>query len=90
MASILDDLESIKRLAEEIMPEVTKQAASGASGLAADIWELGKMHNRYIVLVKEFGFIPANRKMEVEFPEKWDCHKEQIWQTYDNSERGDL
>jgi|TARA_R110000824_G_C14718605_1_gene624787 hypothetical protein len=84
MASILEDLESIKRLAEEIMPEVTKR------DLANDIWELGKMHNRYIGLVKELGFIPANRKMEVEFPEKWDCHKEQIWQTYDNSERGDL
>ena len=29
------------------MPEVTKR------DLANDIWELGKMHNRYIVLVKE-------------------------------------
>lgn len=84
MATILEDLESIRRLAEEILPEGEKR------NLANDILELGKMHNRYIVLFKEFGFIGANRKMEVEFPEKWDYHKEQIWQTYDNSERGDL
>ena len=81
MATILEDLKSIKRLAEEIKPGVTKR------DLLTDVEYLAKMYFRYTQLEPELGFAPANRKMESEFSDKWDYHKESIWTTYDQDEK---